>query len=157
MKRPAAALLLAGAALLLAGAPGASAWADGAGSPGMRGPGPRAARRPPLGTRPPDYRAILRQAPEGGGSGPFLTLLELYRVVVSPVDGDRCDMAPTCSLYAQQAFREHGVVLGFLLTADRLLHEADEHPYVPTYSVRGERYYLDPVSANTYWLPEWMR
>jgi len=124
----------------------------------MRGPGPLSALRPPLGTSvAPNYLAILRQAPASGTAAPFLGALDWYRTVLSPLDGNRCSMAPTCSLYAQQAFREHGTLLGFLLTADRLLHEADEQPLVGSYVEHGRRHYLDPLRANTYWLPEWMR
>jgi hypothetical protein len=124
----------------------------------MRGPGPLGALRPPLGTgAAPDYLAILREAPASGATAPFLAALDWYRTVLSPLDGNRCVMAPTCSLYAQQAFREHGTLLGFVLTADRLLHESDEQPLVRSYVVRGQRHYLDPLSANTYWLPDWMR
>jgi hypothetical protein len=141
----------------------ALAIALGAGSPladdvSMRGPHAASSRRAPLATAAaPDYLAIARRPGEGAGTAPFIGLLEIYRRVISPVDGDRCDMAPTCSLYAQQAFQEHGVVLGFLLTADRLLHEADERPRVRTYVLGGQKYYVDPLAANVYWLPDWMR
>jgi hypothetical protein len=77
--------------------------------------------------------------------------LDWYRTVLSPLDGKRCTMAPTCSLYAQQAFREHGPLWGFVLTADRLLHEADEQPRVRSYVLRGQRLFIDPLAANTYW------
>ena len=124
----------------------------------LRAPGPLASPHRPLGTPvAPDYLAILRQAPATETSAPFLGVLDWYRTVLSPLDGKRCTMAPTCSLYAQQAFREHGTLLGFVLTADRLLHESDEQPLVRSYVVRGQRHYLDPLSANTYWLPDWMR
>jgi hypothetical protein len=131
------------------------AWADGA---TLRGPHAASSRRLPLGTAiAPDYLAIARRPAEAAGSAPFTGLLDFYRRVISPVDGDRCDMAPTCSLYAQQAFKEHGVLLGFLLTADRLLHEADERPQARTYVTGGQKYYVDPLAANVYWLPDWMR
>jgi len=145
-----------GAWVLAALLAGTAAWAREPNA--MRAPGPLSAPRPPLGTSvAPDYLAILRQAPASGLGAPFLGALDWYRTVLSPLDGDRCDMAPTCSLYAQQAFREHGSLLGFVLTADRLLHEADERVRVRSYVLRGQRYYLDPLAANTYWLPEWLR
>ncbi|MBI3993714.1 MAG: membrane protein insertion efficiency factor YidD [Candidatus Lambdaproteobacteria bacterium] len=83
-------------------------------------------------------------------------LLSTYRNVVSPVDGDRCDMAPSCSLYSRQALRRHGVLLGVLLTADRLLHEADEQVRVAPVRIGGELAYPDPLEHNTYWLPGWL-
>lgn len=124
----------------------------------MRAPGPYATLRPPVGTTvAPDYLSILRRPPSTSLSSPFLGALDWYRTVLSPLDGKRCDMAPTCSLYAQQAFREEGPLLGFILTADRLLHEGDERPRTTYYVLRGQRFYRDPLSANTYWLPDWLR
>jgi len=118
----------------------------------MNAPREGSSRRPPLGIRAaPDYLAESRRPAEAAAAAPFAMLLEFYRVVISPVDGDRCDMAPTCSLYARQAFQRHGAVLGFVLTAERLLHEADERPLVRTITVGREKYYLDPLWANTYW------
>lgn len=135
----------------------ATGWAFGE-NVAMRGPHVGSSRRPPLQSGgPPDYLSIVRRPADAAVATPFTGLLDFYRRVISPVDGDRCDMAPTCSLYAQQAFKEHGAVLGFLLTADRLLHEADERPLVRTYVQAGQKYYVDPLDANVYWLPGWMR
>ena len=84
-------------------------------------------------------------------AAPWLGLLSFYRTTVSAVDGDRCSMAPTCSLYSKQALETHGALLGVLLTADRLLHEADEIPVVPTIEMGGQTYFRDPLEWNTYW------
>lgn len=131
------------------------AWAE---NDPMHSPEIGSSRRWPLSTQTaPDYLAIVRRPAEATGTGPFLAMLNFYRIVISPVDGDRCEMAPTCSLYAQQAFKDHGVVMGFLLTADRLLHEGDEKPRVRTYRLGRDTYYVDPLSANTYWLPRWLQ
>jgi hypothetical protein len=135
--------LLAGAAFALT-----PAWVLG--DEGMRGPGPHGTPRPPLQGRLPDFRPAPAD-PEGVGTVLLLGLLGFYRNVVSAVDGDRCSMAPTCSLYSRQALQEHGALLGVLLTADRLLHEADEIPLVPSVQIGGEAYSLDPLEANTYW------
>src|SRR5690349_16151524 len=109
----------------------------------MRGPHSGSSRRPPLAVvGVPDYLAITRQPADAAGAGPFTAALNFYRTEISPVDGKRCEMAPTCSLYAQQAFKEQGVVMGFLLTADRLLHEADEQPQVRHYVQNGARHYV---------------
>lgn len=136
--------------LAAAGAPPA-ARADS-----MRGPGPGAAPRPPLQRRLPGFDGPSTE-PSGVGTGLLLGLLGFYRTTISAVDGDRCSMAPTCSLYSRQALREHGALLGVLLTADRLLHEADEIPIVPTVEIGGETYYRDPLEANTYWWHEGTR
>ena len=44
-----------------------------------------------------------------------------YRTVVSPLLGRRCKYHPSCSRYALDALREHGVLRGLVLAAWRLL------------------------------------
>jgi putative component of membrane protein insertase Oxa1/YidC/SpoIIIJ protein YidD len=63
------------------------------------------------------------ESPEAVGPERLLlsTLMRTYRSVVSPVDGDRCSMYPSCSSYAQQAITEAGPCVGVMATCDRLL------------------------------------
>ena len=69
-------------------------------------------------------------------------LLRFYQEFISPIDGDRCPMTPTCSQYAAQAFKKHGPVMGWIMTCDRLtrcgLHKEP--------ALR-----LDPVADNDFW------
>ena len=44
-----------------------------------------------------------------------------YRLLVSPLLGPRCKYHPTCSRYALDALRAHGVARGLVLAAWRLL------------------------------------
>lgn len=82
---------------------------------------------------------------------PFLWLLGFYQTVISPLDGDRCPMYPTCSQYSVQAIRKHGPIIGVVMTADRLIHEADEQRFAPLDKV-GDRYrFIDPVADNDFW------
>ncbi|MFH2012833.1 MAG: membrane protein insertion efficiency factor YidD [Pseudomonadota bacterium] len=84
----------------------------------------------------------------------FIKGIKFFQNVISPVDGDRCPMYPTCSKYSIQAFRKHGPFLGFVMTADRLIHERNEMQYAPTVIVNGVRRYYDPVENNDFWLGE---
>lgn len=52
---------------------------------------------------------------------PFILLIRLYQLLVSPLLGPRCRYYPTCSTYAQQALRQHGLGYGSLLTARRII------------------------------------
>ena len=70
---------------------------------------------------------------------------------ISPVDGDRCNMYPTCAAYSRQAIEKHGFVFGMLLTADRLIHEANETDSAPLVRIYDRLRYLDPVSNNDFW------
>ena len=47
--------------------------------------------------------------------------VRLYQRVISPALPRRCKYEPTCSAYAVEAFRTHGVVRGSILAIWRLM------------------------------------
>lgn len=51
----------------------------------------------------------------------LLALLTVYKRIVSPLLPPACRFSPTCSAYAADAIRTHGVWRGVRLTAARLL------------------------------------
>lgn len=51
---------------------------------------------------------------------PLIGLVKLYRVAISPWLGGNCRFQPTCSEYAIEALREHGVLKGTWLAARRI-------------------------------------
>lgn len=58
----------------------------------------------------------------------IVSLLKLYRAVVSPMYGPTCRFYPSCSEYALVAVERHGVVRGGWLATRRLLRC---HPWNP--------------------------
>lgn len=78
-------------------------------------------------------------------------LFRFFQTSISPVDGERCPSYPTCSQYGREAVRKHGVVLGLVMTFDRLIHESDEVHSAPLIPVEGSRRYYDPVENNDFW------
>jgi len=85
------------------------------------------------------------------GSVPFFWFIRFYQNYISPLDGDRCPMYPTCSQYSIEAIRKHGPFVGYIMTADRLMHEADEKHCTELMRV-GNRYrYPDSVANNDFW------
>lgn len=58
---------------------------------------------------------------------PFVLLIRLYRITLSPFIGNQCRYHPTCSRYALEAYRLHGPVRGSSLTLRRILRC---HPFV---------------------------
>ncbi len=75
-----------------------------------------------------------------------------FQKFISPADGNRCPMAPTCSHYARQAFAQEGVLKGWILTCDRLLRcGRDETRLAPRVYIHGTKYAYDPLEANTFW------
>ena len=101
-------------------------------------------------------KAAPRPAPAvpGPGSIParvFDAYLRFFQQVISPVDGARSNMYPTGSAYARQAFAKHGAVLGFVLTAERLMHEGNEGLVAPRIRKYGRWRIYDPLEANDRW------
>jgi len=102
-----------------------------------------------------DHGPSSPASPEPAGHGilstPFVWLITFYQKIISPIDGDRCPMYPTCSQYGLLAISKHGPAIGIIMTADRLIHEADEKQFVALKKV-GSRYrYVDPVENNDFW------
>jgi len=50
-----------------------------------------------------------------------ILLVRGYQVTLGPLMGGHCRFHPTCSTYAIECYREHGVVRGTWLTFRRLL------------------------------------
>ena len=78
--------------------------------------------------------------------------LKFFQKYISKADGDRCPMYPSCSHYAEQAFKRHGAFKGWILTCDRLLRcGRDEVRLSPKVRANGRPRTFDPVDANTRW------
>lgn len=70
-----------------------------------------------------------------------------WRAVPGRIDGQTCRFHPSCSVYARQALREHGLLAGTVLAAERLQrpHRLGDYPLCR----RDSGVYLhDPVSAH---------
>ncbi|ETX01152.1 membrane protein insertion efficiency factor YidD [Candidatus Entotheonella palauensis] len=81
----------------------------------------------------------------------FDRLLRFYQQIISEVDGARSNMYPTGSDYARRVIKKHGVALGIVLTAERLLHEGNEKQVSPRIRKYGILRTYDPVEANDWW------
>lgn len=51
---------------------------------------------------------------------PFIALIKIYQWVVSPILGPKCRFTPTCSQYAAEALKKHGVLKGLWLAVKRV-------------------------------------
>jgi putative membrane protein insertion efficiency factor len=62
-----------------------------------------------------------------------VTLIKLYRRVVSPMLPPSCRFTPSCSLYTLQAIEKYGLLRGSFMGARRLLrcHPFSEGGYDP--------------------------
>lgn len=57
-----------------------------------------------------------------------LLLVKLYQWIISPVLGQRCRFHPSCSFYALEALKSHGLIIGGWLSIKRILKC---HPFNP--------------------------
>lgn len=78
--------------------------------------------------------------------------INFYQKYISPIDGDRCPMHPSCSRYAADAIKKHGFFTGWIMTSDRLVRcGRDTCKNAPVITIDNENYYYDPVEANDFW------
>ncbi|HEY5673178.1 MAG TPA: membrane protein insertion efficiency factor YidD [Malonomonas sp.] len=95
--------------------------------------------------------ATQRQQP-ATNNGPLQQAVRLFQKYVSPVDGPRCPMYPTCSTYSLQALHKHGALLGTFITVDRLYREVDAQKNFQPIAKWGWLRFHDPLTANDFWL-----
>lgn len=54
-------------------------------------------------------------------SFPFIMLIKLYQLIISPWLGSKCRYTPTCSQYGIDALKKYGPIKGLWLTAKRIV------------------------------------
>ena len=64
---------------------------------------------------------------------PFIGLIKLYQLIISPWLGPSCRFTPTCSQYGLEAFKKYGIFKAYWLTAKRIsrCHPWGGHGYDP--------------------------
>jgi putative membrane protein insertion efficiency factor len=72
--------------------------------------------------------ASRHEARPGVAARALLLLIEVYRVTLAPLIGGYCRYVPSCSVYAEEAIRRHGVGRGTWLGVRRVLRC---HPFRP--------------------------
>jgi putative membrane protein insertion efficiency factor len=79
-------------------------------------------------------------------------IIRFYGKYISPADGERCAMTPSCSGYAAEAIRKHGPLMGWIMTCDRVVRCGRDEIHLSPSIIKGNtRLTLDPVSANDFW------
>lgn len=80
------------------------------------------------------------------------SLIKFYQTYISPVDGDRCPMTPSCSQYTKDAIEKHGLIKGWVMGCDRVVRcGRDTCKHVPSVKTGDSIQYHDPVEANDFW------
>ncbi len=100
---------------------------------------------------PPEGQSQTLDQGKGSGFNIGAWLASLFHDHLSAVDSDRCPSLPTCSTYSAEAFRKYGFFVGWVMTVDRLIHEADEGSVSRLSSQNGRGRIIDPVENNDFW------
>lgn len=83
---------------------------------------------------------------------PLFYPVKFFQKYISPLDGNRCPMYPSCSKYCLEAAQKHGLFMGWIMTCDRLVRcGRDETKRSPAVLVNGVRRSYDPVANNDFW------
>ena len=63
----------------------------------------------------------------------FIIPIKLYKLLLSPLLPMACRYTPTCSQYAEEAIKKHGIIKGTVLAAKRIskCHPWGGHGYDP--------------------------
>jgi putative membrane protein insertion efficiency factor len=86
-------------------------------------------------------------------TAPLQLAVRFFQKYISPVDGPRCPMYPTCSSYSLQAMQQHGPLIGVFQTVDRLYREGDQqHEHQQPINKWGYVRFFDPLESNDFWL-----
>ena len=107
----------------------------------LRGPWPQPAVQDP---RPDGLETSVPELAVRGA-------LAAWHHVLTRADGPRSVMYPTASGFLGQAVAKHGMLIGTVMTTDRLLHEWDEQRRAPRIVKYGIERTYDPVEANDFW------
>ena len=92
------------------------------------------------------YQTAVKQ------TDPVVYPIKLFNKCISGVDGDRCQMYPSCSKYCIEAFKKHGSILGWIMCNDRLVRcGRDEVELSNPVLINNEKRIYDPVSNNDFW------
>ncbi|MFZ5562871.1 MAG: membrane protein insertion efficiency factor YidD [Thermodesulfobacteriota bacterium] len=98
----------------------------------------------------PDKQIPAVSTEESGAAA--LGAVRIFQRYVSPIDGDRCPMYPSCSAYSREALEKNGLLLGWIMTCDRLLRcGRDECQTAPRVMVNDRFQCYDPVERNDFW------
>ena len=85
-------------------------------------------------------------------TAPSVLSIQLYQKYLSKVDGNRCQMEPSCSTFCINALKKHGFLLGWVMCSDRLVRcgRDEEKISIPIW-INDEKRIYDPVSNNDFW------
>ncbi|MDP2400481.1 MAG: membrane protein insertion efficiency factor YidD [Candidatus Cloacimonadaceae bacterium] len=102
-----------------------------------------------LGAKPIDMSSFVIKtppsAPRNHSPNAFSPMFSFYEDFISPIDGDRCRMHPSCSAFAKEALSAGGMIIGAVMSADRLMRCGFDLSRYRQITSNGKELYLDPL------------
>ena len=91
---------------------------------------------------------VLIVSEKSAVKNPVQNIITFYQNNISPYDGPRCMLTPTCSQFYKEAHSQYGFIWGTLMTIDRLFYREGQSSlkYYRYNSSKGT--YEDPVYHN---------
>ena len=95
------------------------------------------------------------QTETGRGTDPLSLMTRFYRGPLNHLSAVRygeCPMYPSDSEYSLQSLQKHGMLVGWIMTMDRLMRcGRDETRLSPEVLINGKWKTYDPVGKNDFW------
>ncbi|MGA9178110.1 MAG: membrane protein insertion efficiency factor YidD [Desulfobacterales bacterium] len=95
------------------------------------------------------------QTETGRGTDPLSLMGRFYRGPLNHLSAVRygeCPMYPSDSEYSLQSLQKHGMLVGWIMTMDRLMRcGRDETRLSPQVFINGKKKTYDPVGKNDFW------
>lgn len=114
-------------------------------------------KHPPIAHRDPATWEDLEPTQESASGGDSTIIgvgYAIYTNHITKVDGARCEHRPTCSRYAFQAVRKHGMLVGSWMAIDRLFFRTDHSSSLKKLPLHkfenGKPYFDDPVEEHDF-------
>ncbi len=95
------------------------------------------------------------QTQTGQEANPLSSMIEFYRGPLNHLSAVRygeCPMYPSDSEYSLQSIQKHGMLIGWVMTMDRLMRDGrDETRLSPKILTDSKWKTYDPVEKNDFW------
>jgi uncharacterized protein len=101
------------------------------------------------------YSKAMQADPDADIANPLAATIQLYQGPLNhlaAVRSGECPMYPSDSEYGLQSIRKHGIVIGWIMTMDRLMRcGRDETRLAPAVRIEGKLKHYDPLVRNDFW------
>lgn len=102
----------------------------------------------------PVFETSRAQAPRQDlSANPFHFAFRVWSELLTKIDGRRCAHRPSCSQFAHESIRRHGIPLGVWMALSRLMRGAQSSSIrqLTPVAMAGGVYLIDRIEDYTFW------